>query len=293
MRITQSMITRNLLSYINNARQSMSTNQSAIASGKELTSSSDDPVKFSMVTRFKEAQKRNEQYLNNILNAQGWIESTTAIIEDLYEYSLNAKDIAQQAADSSQNADNRATLAQKVNTMIQEMVGLANTQYLGKYIFAGTQTQEEVPFSYDGNAVTYNGNSDYIKRRAAENFDVTINIPGSELTNTNLFENLITLRNALLNNDQTAISQSIDELEKSANNIMSINSQLGSLKNQFELTKNRLEASNTKLNSFISNLEDVDLAKAITQYNSEEIIYKAALQTISDTFNLSLLNFLQ
>jgi len=292
MRITQSMITRNLLSYINNARENMSTNQSAIASGKELTTASDDPVKFSMVTRFKEAQKRNEQYLNNILNAQGWIESTTAIIEDLYEYSLNAKDIAQEAADSSQDEDSRATLAEQVDSMIKEIVGLANTKYLGKYVFAGTQTTEETPLTYDGESVTYNGNSDYIKRRVTENLDVNINIPGSELLDTGLFENLIALRDALSNNDQEAISQSIDELEKSANNIMSIDSKLGSLKNQFELTKNRLEASNTKLNSFISNLEDVDLTTAITQYNTEEIVYQAALQTIADTFNLSLLNFL-
>jgi flagellar hook-associated protein 3 FlgL len=293
MRITQSIITRNLLSYLNDTKESMSANQSAIASGKGLTTSSDDPVKFSMVTRFKEAQNRNEQYLKNILDAQSWIESSTTVIEDLYDYNLSAKDIARQAADSSQNEDTRTILAKQLDSMIEEMVGLANTKYLGKYVFAGTQTQEEVPFTYDGEAVSYNGNSDYIKRRVTENFDVSINIPGSEILNTGLFENLITLRDALSNNDQQAISQSIDELEKSADNLMTIDSKLGSLKNQFNLTQNRLEASNTNLNSFISDLEDVDLTKAITQYNTDEIVYQAALQTISDTLNLSLLNFLE
>jgi flagellar hook-associated protein 3 FlgL len=292
MRITQSMITRNLLSYLNDTKESMSANQSAIASGKELSTSSDNPVKFSMITRFKEAQNRNEQYLNNVLDAQSWIESSTTVIEDLYEYSLNAKDIAQQAADSSLDADARTTLAERVASMIEEMVGLANTKYLGKYVFAGTQTQEEVPFCYDGDAVTYKGHSDYIKRRAAENFDVNINIPGSELLNTDLFENLINLRDALLNNDQETISQSAGKLEESADSLMTMDTKLGSLKNQFELTKNRLEASNTKLSSFISDLEDADLTKVITQYNSDEIVYQAALQTISDTLNLSLLNFL-
>ncbi len=293
MRITQSMITRNLLNYINNNRGSMNETQNSIASGKALQVASDDPVKFSMVSRYKESQMRNDQYLKNIVDGMGWVNTSAGNIEDFYEYAMTAKDIAYRVADDTLNDDDRQVLKDRLNKTIENVVGLANSKYLGKYLFSGTKTLEEPPFSYDGTEVSYNGNSSNISRRIADNIDVNINIAGTELIDTDIFSNMIALRDGIINNDQTQLSESIDELESSIERLMSISTSIGLLKNQFELARNRLEVSNTNLDSFISDLEDVDMAKAIAQYNAEEIAYQAALQTISNTLNMSLLNFLQ
>jgi flagellar hook-associated protein 3 FlgL len=293
MRITQSMVTRNLLAYINSNRESMNETQNSIASGKELNSVSDDPVKFSMISRYKETQMRNEQYIENILDAMGWLDASNGVLEDLYDYTLTAKDIAYQAADDTINEDDRLLLVERLDKIIEDVVGLANSKYLGKYIFSGTKTLEESPFSEEGDEIVYRGNSRSISRRIADNIDVDINISGSRLMDTELFNNLTALRDGLATNDREAISASIDTLESSAEKLMSINTNVGLLKNQLELAQNRLEISNTNLDSLISDLEDVDMAKAIAQYNAEEIAYEAALQAISNTLNISLLNFLE
>ena len=63
MRITQSMITKSLLSSINQNRESMHSIQESITTGKEVERSSDDPVKFFRANRFRQSIKQNKQYL--------------------------------------------------------------------------------------------------------------------------------------------------------------------------------------------------------------------------------------
>lgn len=292
MRVTQSMITRNLVSNILESRKNMSDLEQTMATGKKIQKSSDDPVKFTMATRYRKTIKLNEMYLKNIVDARSWVSMTSGIVDDLYEHSLSAKEIALQAADASLNADIRENLTGKLDAIVDEMVSLLNTQYLGKYLFGGTKTKEEIPFSYDGSTISYNGDDGAITRRIAEGYDMTVNVPGSTFTDMGLIEKLIELRDALESNDTEAIRSSMAAIETNCNELLAVNSRLGSLKSQLTMTENRLEVSNTNLNSFISDLEDADLAEVITQYNAEELAYNAALQATANSFNLSILDYL-
>ena len=47
------------------------------------------------------------------------------------------------------------------------------------------------------------------------------------------------------------------------------------------------------LASYVSSLEDVDMAEAVLKYNSEEIAYKAALQSTGNIMKTSLLDYIR
>ncbi|MCK4448640.1 MAG: flagellar hook-associated protein 3, partial [Candidatus Marinimicrobia bacterium] len=72
----------------------------------------------------------------------------------------------------------------------------------------------------------------------------------------------------------------------------SLTSATGSIRNQLTMTEQRLDTANMNLRSYLSQTEDVDLAKAITEYNAEEMTYKAALQVTSDAIHLNLMEFI-
>ncbi|RKY58922.1 MAG: flagellar hook-associated protein 3 [Candidatus Neomarinimicrobiota bacterium] len=292
MRVTQSMMTRTLISNLNKGRESMSTSQSIMSTGKNLQSASDDPVKYATTTRYKETYSQNEQYQKNILDAKGWVDTTSSILNDIYSNVLSAKDLAYSAADSSSSTEELETMADQLEGFISEIYSLTNSKYLGKYLFSGTRTVEDKPFDYDGSTVDYIGNEGKITRRISEGYDATINISGDEIMNTDVFENLISLRDAMLAGDRSAISDSIGALEQSAQDILSIQSKTGSLSNLLDMTNNRLEVANTNLSSLISELEDADLTEVIAQYNSNELAYQAALQATSSVLNLNILDFL-
>ncbi len=55
--------------------------------------------------------------------------------------------LAAEGATSTQTAAGNATLAQQVNTLLQQFVGLADSKNAGRYIFAGDQDQN-IPYTY-------------------------------------------------------------------------------------------------------------------------------------------------
>lgn len=293
MRITQSIITRSLLQNINRNKENINKRQIAIATGKEILRSSSDPVKFSRASRFRKTISRNDQYLKNINGAKGWLDTTTSLLDNMSSGMIDAKEIAIQSADESNNAEMRKMLADKVDSIINDTVALANNTYMGKYLFGGTKTLEEEPFSYNGtDTVTYNGNSNNIYRRIAENYNISINIAGSQLIDMDIFSSLISLKNALNDDDTDGIQSSINEINSVSKKLFSLTSATGSIRNQLTMTEQRLDTANMNLRSYLSQTEDVDLAKAITEYNAEEMTYKAALQVTSDAIHLNLMEFI-
>ncbi len=273
MRITQSIIMRSLLQNVNSSKENINKHQTAIATGKEVRNSSSNPVRFARASRFRKTISRNEQYLKNINDAKGWLDTTTSLLDDISSTMIDAKEIAIQAADESNNAEDRRMFADKIDSVINDTINLANSTYLGKYVFGGTNTLGDKPFSYDGVTVTYNGNSQNIDRRIAENYNVSINITGSQLEDTNLFSSLVDLRDALNSNDTTSIQSSIENLSSTSEELFSLTSALGSVKNQLTMTEKRLDTANMNLSSYLSQTEDVDLSKAITEYNAEAVSY--------------------
>ena len=294
MRITDSMIARNLLKNIQKNQEGMYSTQETVSTGKKIQEPSDNPVGFSKATRFRNTIKKNEEYLNTLNHSEGWIQSTSGILDQMQNRLLDAKDIATRASDLSMDNDSaRETMADQVTDIIDELVSLGNSTHLDKFLFGGNKTRGHKPFIYDGNTVKYRGNTKDIYRKVADNFNVAINVEGSKLVNNGIFSSLTNLKSALESNDKEMINDSIGTIKNASDQLSSINTAMGSLQNQLKTTKQRLETTNINLRSYLSDTEDTDMAEAITNYNAQETAYKAALQATSDALNLNILNFIR
>ncbi len=293
MRITQSMIARNVIYSMNQNRENLSTLQTAIASGKDIKSPSSDPIDFSRNMRFKTAMAKNDQYLRTINNSEGWLQTTSSTLTQIYDQISAAKEIAIQGADDSNSSESRLAMATKINGILDELTILGNMTYLDKYLFSGTETQGDMPFSRVGDTISYNGDIGRITRRITDNHSVSININGQQLLDTNMYAAVADLKDALATNDADEISNSIAELTNGADGVLILSTAIGSIENQIEFARQRLETANLNLSSFLSQSEDVDMAEAITKYNAEELSYQAALQSASDIIQLNLMQFLK
>jgi len=293
MRITQSIMSRNLIQNMNVNRENMSNLQQAAATGKEITSSSDDPVKFSRAARYRKALSQSEQYARNINDATGWTDNYSMVMNEFHSLVVDSRSVAIQGADASQSPQTRHVLANRIDGIIQQAISISNSSYLGKSIFSGTDTRNMEPFDYDGTAVTYSGNDGKMKRRISEGLDVEINITGNELASSGVFETLIDLRDALENNDDVAIAGLITNLDTSADNVLALESRNGLVKSRMQMSSTRLETARTNILSFLSETEDADLAEVVMEYNSEEMAYKAALQTTTKALQMNIMDFIR
>ena len=293
MRITQSMITKSLLSSINRNRESMHSIQESITTGKEVERSSDDPVKFFRANRFRQSVKQNEQYLENVQDAKGWLQATASNLDSMLNQVMTLRERAVQSANDSLSAENRLHMASEINNIVEDLVNMANESFLDKNLFSGTKTKIENPFLFDGNSMEYQGNTGKINRRISENFTININVTGQDILDTNIFNSALNLRTALENDDTNEIANMIDSIDSASEKMISLNTSIGSIQNQLELAEDRLRTANLNLSTFISETEDVDLASAITQYNSEEMAYQAALQSTANILRLNIMDFLK
>ena len=293
MRITQSMITKSLLSSINQNRESLHSIQESITTGKEVERSSDDPVKFFRANRFRQSIKQNKQYLENVQDAEGWLQATTFNLDSMLNQVMTLRERAVQSADDSLGAESRLQMASEINHILEDLVNMANESFLDKNIFSGTKTKIENPFLFDGNSIEYQGNTGKINRRISENFTININVTGQDLLDTNIFNAALNLRTALENDDTNEIANMIDSIDSASEKMISLNTSIGTIQNQLELAEDRLKTANLNLSTFVSETEDVDLASAITQYNSEELAYQAALQSTANILRLNIMDFLK
>ena len=89
------------------------------------------------------------------------------------------------------------------------------------------------------------------------------------------------------------VKEDLDDANTQLEDINQISTSLGYKENQIYLSQNRLDTANMNLSSLLSETEDVDLAEAITVYNSQEIAYRAAMQTAADVLKLNIMDYLR
>ncbi len=293
MRVTQSMINRSVIKSMNDSKENLSSIQNQISTGKKLDKPSDDPVNFTRSVKYQNTMNDNQQYIDNIVDGNGWMESSENIINQIYELTVDARDRAIQGADDTNGPNERSILGGEVDAILDSAIALGNSTYQNKYIFGGTDTTKDIPFAVDAaKNVSYQGNSEAISRRIYENYDMTINVAGDEIQDSGVFENIKALRDALNSNDTTAINQAITDLNNTSTRLLSTQAHVSANKNQADMTRVRLETANTNLSSYISQTNDTDMAEAIAQYGIEEMAYKAALQTTSTAINLNIMDYL-
>ena len=111
------------------------------------------------------------------------------------------------------------------------------------------------------------------------------------------------LSNALektLSDDETIVAEgyaemnsTLDMFANSLNTITTEQTKFGGVYNRLEMTTSTLETNNENLTTYLSNVQSVDYAEAVTQWMNAQYAYQASMQIASASMNMSLLNYIQ
>ncbi|MBQ7764245.1 flagellar hook-associated protein FlgL [bacterium] len=85
----------------------------------------------------------------------------------------------------------------------------------------------------------------------------------------------------------------LDLFDKSLNTITTEQTKFGGVANRLEMTTSTLETNNENLSAYLSQVQDIDYASAITQWMNAQYAYQASMQIASASMNMSLLNYIQ
>jgi flagellar hook-associated protein 3 FlgL len=278
---------RMFLNSLNRLADRMQVAQRQISTGLRVAHVSDDPDQVATLLQMRANLDSTVQTQSDLGLVKGEVDAGEQALQTTVQLFEQARTMGAQGASGTQTAAARADLAQQVGSILEQMVGLSGTNTQGRFIFSGDSDQQgpytvdltqAVPVSaYLGAPATRqvqhpSGSTFAVSRTAQEIFDSTD-------PTTNVFGALVSLRSALLANDDAAVLASADAMPKVGEYL---NSQLAF----YGTTQNRVaEASDfgqnlqVQLRTQLASLQDADLTAAILELNQTQTQQQASLQS--------------
>ncbi|MBI4280109.1 MAG: flagellar hook-associated protein FlgL [Armatimonadetes bacterium] len=295
MRVTLGGLSLNFLNNLNANLQRLSDLQDILATGKRMRTPSDDPTSLPSVLLLKDALTASTQYARNLDDTQTLLRAGEKALAGAGQLTQSIRTRAVEAANDTLSSNDLAAIRTQVDEMLNELVTLGNSAVAGRYLFAGTHTNE-VPFVRAGNAVTYQGNSTAISREVEAGITLEATVPGDEAFvngTAGIFPAVERLLDAMDAGDRSAIRAEIDGLDNALDTLLTAQATLGARSARVEVMQARLADLELNLTTLISNREDADLPKTIMELRTQENVYESALAAGARLLQPTLLEFLR
>lgn len=389
MRVTENAIYNQLRRQMFSNSDSLLKSEERMATQKRINRISDNPVDAARVLDLKSALARSNQVVSNIERAESVAQvydSTTGQLSDLL---TRAKElVVKESNEATSTSTTREAARIEISNLISETIQLANTQFEGKYIFSGYQTDRpafndatvavggtavadgtitasakvidatamnyhdfELRFTsatqydiYDTNtgltvstaqpyasgdairfggvevtvgdgtgapaagsvvSVTttapgvYNGDSQTHEIEIGQGNRIATNITGDRLFQgagvtggIDLFALMNSINTALSEGDYDTIQAKLDELDTASEQVSNERARNGTRVNLLDQIKDSQTTIQTSLETMRSDLEDIDVADAVTDLAKCQNVYEATLTAASKIIQPSLLDFL-
>ena len=258
-----------------------------VTTGKRITDLSDDPVRLSEALNIRSVLSNLEQLGRNINMGRSWLATSESVLSQVQDLISDTRALCVQMVNGSINAEQRAIAAATVQNTLDEIVSLANTEVNGRYVFAGWKT-DTVPFDGDG---TYNGDNHAFAIKIGNDTTVEVGSDGEAVFGT-LFTTLSDLKDALEGNDVGGIRSAMTNLDNDFDHITAKISGIGSKMVRMDMKERIFQDWTVTSTERLSKIEDADMAAAILELQSRQVVFQAALASSAMVMKLSLVDFL-
>jgi flagellar hook-associated protein 3 FlgL len=266
-----------------------------VSTGKRISDLSDDPVGLTQVLTLKSALSNIGQLRRNIDLGKSWLAASESALGQVQDLVSEAKALCVEMATATTGAAQRASAAETVSNMREEIVSLANSDVNGRYIFAGLKT-DAAPFDQSG---IYQGDNNPFTLVIDRNAAVQIGSDGEAVfqpsgagSDDDIFQTFTELKDALTNNEVSGIQAAIGKLNAHFDHLSTKISDAGSKIIRMETKEEILQDLKIANTERMSHIEDADMAEAIIDLNEREVAYQAALASSSKVVELSLVDYL-
>jgi flagellar hook-associated protein 3 FlgL len=297
------MLANNMLRNLSNSYERLGKYQEQLTTGKKITRPSDDPVVAMKGIAYREDLARVQQYQRNIGEVHNWIDSADDALDKVGLALQRVQELVVQASSDTATPEDRKKIADEIDQIQKHIVDVANTKVGGKYIFNGADTKNPLFTGYPDNTglgLSANANTSDVEIEVFDGIKLDVNINGKELfTGTTGQDGIVGLLQKIKIDlrDGTKTGDDIDdylgEIEAQQDALLSARSELGAKQNRVEMMENRLSTQEVIATKVMSNNEDIDYEKTITELISQESVHRAALSVGARIIQPTLVDFLR
>lgn len=294
MRVTQGMISNNMLRNITSSYSKMEKYLDQLATGKKITLPSDDPVIATKGIGFRREVAGIEQYKRNTNEVNNWMDNSDAALDKTTKALQSLRELSVQASNGTYDKEERQNIAKEAEQLKEHLIDIGNTNVNGKYIFNGTNASEgDKPIDYEDGEIEIDSEGKKVMIEVAKGTKLQANVEPGSLFNEEMFDTIDSFINRLGEDNDESIDKSIEELDGVIDNTINARADLGARMNRLELVENRLDEQEVIAKATMSKNESVDFEEAITDLITQETMHRAALSAGSRIIQPSLVDFLK
>lgn len=326
MRVTQSMLSNNMLRNLSSSYNKMGKLQDQLNTGKKVNRPSDNPVVAMKGIAYRHQVAKVEQFKRNVGDVHNWLDSTDAALDNAGQILHRARELMVNVPTDSMTYDDRQKIVEELKQLQEGMRDVANSKVGDKYIFSGTKTgsplfingkKDETPKGYtaievNGKVTGYkldvtetNGVQREVKIEVFDGVELQVNTLGfGDGKDTGIFDRIDDKFTAMIKDiqgenppnpptNQPDLDKHIASMDDALNIVLEARAVVGARQNRAELMDNRLDLQEMAAKKQMSQNEDIDYEVVITDLMTQESIHRAALSVGARIIQPTLVDFLR
>lgn len=319
MRISTSMIFNNGTNGIQNLQSDWYKLQNQMSTGRRILSPADDPIGASEALLVSQSQGVNQQFLDNQATARSQLNYVETTLGSVTDNMLSIVELASDAGNTTYSAAQRSMIAEELKQRMSSLVGLANTRDgTGLYIFSGYQTTTE-PFQINTAAaagvahslgantyVNYSGDAGKTELQVSASktmatsesgLDAFVQVKDAQgvVTTKSIFDgvqNMVEILDGTRPYTTADYTQALKDINTSLNHVATVRASVGARLNALDSLTSSGEDVGLLYDTRLSELQDLDYTKAISDFSRVQMQLEAAQLTFKQTSQMSLFNIL-
>lgn len=156
MRITNQMMTNNMMSNINRNKNKLSLLDQQYSSGKKIQRPSEDPIIAVRALKLRTNLAELDQYYEkNIPDAKAWMDVTEGAMTNINEVLTLINTACVQGASDQLSVKDRDSITKNLEQYKQQIYQEGNANYAGRYVFTGYKTDTSLIFGEASSNLEY------------------------------------------------------------------------------------------------------------------------------------------
>ncbi|HUB17752.1 MAG TPA: flagellar hook-associated protein FlgL [Acidobacteriaceae bacterium] len=268
-----------------------------LASGSRVNALSDDPVAVGENVMLSSQIDQDDTFSESASSTQSMLQVTDSALSTVTNQLTTAVSLATEANGGTLNASDLESIGNQLVGIRDEVLSLANTTYLGQYLFSGSMGNT-TPYTLDTATspatAAYQGDSTVQYLETPNGQKIQMNLPGNQVFSAAGSDVLGTL-NALIADFSSGTVSSTAQADAQA-----LSTALGHVTNQRVLIDNSLsrlqaaetynQSEETQLTASQTTLLQADVGQVATQLSTAETQQAALSQVIATLGKQSLFN---
>jgi flagellar hook-associated protein 3 FlgL len=259
-----------------------------ISSGTRVNSLSDDPVAAGENVLLSSQLSLDDSFSQTESSTVGMLQVTDSTLGSVVSQLTQALSLATEGNNGTLNASDLQSISAQLSGIRDEVLSLANTTYMNRYIFSGSQGNT-TPYSLNSaatpNTVTYNGDTVTSYITTPNGQKIPMNVPGSQIFSNSSNNVLQTLNNLVADfssgtpsatsaSDTTALNSALNYVSQQR---VTIDNSI----TQLQTAQSYTQTQATQIASAQTTLMQADFAQVSTQLSTAETQQTALTQVVN------------